>query len=109
MTRRRIPAGVSDAVVDEHALEAGHIAGPCCVENGSQQAVVRRRSNRFVPLLGEVHPGSPPELPRIGFADLERASDLSERVVEPLPEDEDRAFGRRQPLEQEPDGVLEVR
>ena len=101
--------GVSDAVIDEHALEAGHVAGPCCVENGSEQAVSPPPSNRPVPLLGEVHPSSPPELPRVGFADLERASDLSERVAEPLPEDEDRAFGWRQPLEQEPDGVLEVR
>ena len=96
-------------VIDEHALEAGHVAGPCCVEKGSEQAVTLRRLNRLVPLLGEVHASSPPELPRVGFADLERLGDLAERVVESLPEHEDCAFGRRQPLEQEPDGVLEVR
>jgi hypothetical protein len=62
-----------------------------------------------VPGLGEVEPSASPELPGVGLADPERLRDVPERVVERFPEHEDGAFDRRQPLQQELDGVLEVR
>jgi hypothetical protein len=40
---------VRDDVIDEHALEASHVAGPCCVEEGSEQAVTLGRLIRLVP------------------------------------------------------------
>ena len=51
--------GVSGEVVDEDTLEAGHVAGPCRVEKGSEQAVRVRRLNRLAPLLREVQASSP--------------------------------------------------
>jgi hypothetical protein len=51
---------VSDDVIDEHALEAGHVTGPCCVEERCEQAVTLRRPIMLVPLLGQVCASSPP-------------------------------------------------
>ena len=39
MTCPHISAGVRDGVLDEYVLESGHVAGPCCVEEGCEQAM----------------------------------------------------------------------
>ena len=78
-------AGLRDDVIDEHTLEAGHVADPGCIEKGFEQAVTVPRLNRLGLLPSEVYPSSSLELPSIRFADLECLSDLTKRVVESLP------------------------
>jgi hypothetical protein len=78
----------------EDAFEARHGTDLSGVEERPLQPVAGRPLNGLVPWLGEVRAGSAPELPRVGFADLERLGDLAERVVECLAEHEDGAFCR---------------
>jgi hypothetical protein len=81
-------------VIGEQALEAGHVTGLCCFEEGLQQAITLLRIDRRVPLFVEVYARSTRELPCVGVADLERLGDLAERIVERLAEYEDSAFDR---------------
>jgi hypothetical protein len=60
MTGAHMMIGVGDDVIDEHVLQAGHVTGPCGVEEGREQLIGLRRSSTLVPLLGEVYARSPP-------------------------------------------------
>lgn len=101
---------VSDDVLDQNALEIGHGTVLRGADDDSQQAITvhhRRRLHWFAPSFGEASAGPAPQLPSVGTADRESLGDLGEAVAESLPQHEDRALGRRQPLNQEPDGVPE--
>ena len=48
-------AGLRDDVIDEHTLEAGHVADPGCIEKGFEQAVTVHRLNLLGLLPSEVY------------------------------------------------------
>jgi hypothetical protein len=81
------------------------------VEEGPQQSVLVRTGDRLVlvPWPGKAGASPMAELAGVGFGYPEPVGNIAEWVGESFAEHEDSAFGGRQPLQQEQDGVLDIR